>query len=396
MSGKKLRIALVNQRYGAEVNGGSEYYTKQLAEHLKMLYDIEVLTTKALDYNSWTDHYQSDEEVIDGVLVRRFHVEKKRNVPAMKIWNRLRRYVPALRRFCENRWIDAQGPYVPGLVQYLKEHGKDYAAVLFVTYLYYPAVRGIPETADRAVFIPTAHDEPYLRFDIFRQIFTMPAGFLYLTPEEKQLVESRFPVADKPNCVTGAGVELPPQIDSGRFRAKYDVRAAYLIYAGRIEPNKGCAEMFRIFREYKNRCPESGLQLILLGKQLMDIPKADDIRALGFVSETDKFDGISGAEALWLPSQYESLSIAVLEAMALGVPVFVNGRSEVLRGHCVRSGAGVYYTGEKDAAGQLSLLLHSGRKADMSQAARQYVAEHYQWDAIVKKIDRLIAQIAVR
>ena len=50
MEGKKLRIALVNQRYGEEVNGGLEYYTKKLAEHIKVLYDVEVLSTKAVDY----------------------------------------------------------------------------------------------------------------------------------------------------------------------------------------------------------------------------------------------------------------------------------------------------------------------------------------------------------
>ena len=42
------KIALVNQRYGLEVNGGSEYYTRLLAEKLAQYYQVEVLTTKAV------------------------------------------------------------------------------------------------------------------------------------------------------------------------------------------------------------------------------------------------------------------------------------------------------------------------------------------------------------
>ena len=39
------RIAIVNQRYGLEVNGGSEYYARLIAEHLNKYYNVEVLTT---------------------------------------------------------------------------------------------------------------------------------------------------------------------------------------------------------------------------------------------------------------------------------------------------------------------------------------------------------------
>lgn len=39
------KIAIINQRYGIEVNGGSEYYARLLAEHLSSYYDVEVLTT---------------------------------------------------------------------------------------------------------------------------------------------------------------------------------------------------------------------------------------------------------------------------------------------------------------------------------------------------------------
>ena len=47
------RIALVNQRYGLEVNGGSEYYTRLIAERLTGEYQVDVITTKAIDYTTW-------------------------------------------------------------------------------------------------------------------------------------------------------------------------------------------------------------------------------------------------------------------------------------------------------------------------------------------------------
>ena len=43
------RIALVHPRYGLEISGGSETYARKIAEHLANRYEVEVLTTKAVD-----------------------------------------------------------------------------------------------------------------------------------------------------------------------------------------------------------------------------------------------------------------------------------------------------------------------------------------------------------
>ena len=48
-----MKLAIVNQRYGLEVNGGSEYYTRLLAEHMAKYHEVDVLTTKAMDHDTW-------------------------------------------------------------------------------------------------------------------------------------------------------------------------------------------------------------------------------------------------------------------------------------------------------------------------------------------------------
>ena len=74
------KIAFVCQRYGLEVNGGAELHCRQLAERLNEYYDVEVLTTCAIDYITWENEYQPGEEMINEVLVRRFPTDFPRDI----------------------------------------------------------------------------------------------------------------------------------------------------------------------------------------------------------------------------------------------------------------------------------------------------------------------------
>ena len=71
------RVAIVVQRYGVEVNGGAEQHARWLAERLAEpstageATEVTVLTTCALDYITWADHYPAGEETINGVRVLR-------------------------------------------------------------------------------------------------------------------------------------------------------------------------------------------------------------------------------------------------------------------------------------------------------------------------------------
>ena len=161
----RKKIALVNQRYGLEVNGGSELHCRQYAERLTQWYDVEVLTTCALDYTDWANYYPEGESVINGVTVRRFPVERKRN---KKVFDKLSDRVlnSPVSEEEEERWIDEQGPYCPACVEYIKEHYGDYTVVIFMTYLYYITARGVAADIPNAFLLPTAHDEKpiYLKY----------------------------------------------------------------------------------------------------------------------------------------------------------------------------------------------------------------------------------------
>jgi len=390
------RIALVNQRYGLEVNGGSEYYTRLIAERLVDHYQVDVITTKAVDYTTWEDSYTADEEDINGVHVRRFSVKECRAKDFNEYNGKYLARIGAgdFDEDAEKTWFQKQGPYCPDAIEYIKANKDNYDAFIFVTYLYYLSVMGIPEVAEKAIFIPTAHEEPFIHFRSFEKIFTLPKAYVFLTDEEKALVQGLFNCGNIPCKVMGTGVEIPCEPDEKAFREKYNIHGDYIIYVGRIDEGKDCPMMFKYFMEYKKRRPDSSLKLVLMGKAVCEIPKHKDILSLGFVSEEDKFSGISGAKALVLPSKFESLSISVLEAMTLSVPVIVNGICEVLKGHCLKSNGGLYYMNYFEFEGILDYIFsHDKEYEAMRSNARLYIDNNYRWEVIMRNFREVIDSI---
>ena len=390
----RKKIAFVVQRYGLEVNGGAELHCRQLVEHLSPYFDIEVLTTKAIDYVTWKNQYEEDEMVIHGIPVKRFKVARERKIEKFnKLLDEIVLEGRTSRRK-ELKFMKLQGPYSPDLIEYLEKSREKYDLFVFFTYLYYTTFVGLPKVAQKAILIPTAHDEPTIYMSIFKEFFKLPKGIFYNTREEKEFVEKMFSNQDIVNNdgLGGVGVDIPDDISSERFKKKYTLDE-YVIYIGRIDEAKGCKELFEFWDKYKKR-NSNRMKLVLMGKEVMDVPEREDIIKLGFVSDKDKFDGIAGAKVLILPSQFESLSMVVLEAMSLKRPVIVNGHCEVLKGHCVKGNGGLYYMNYLEFEGCLNYLLNNEKKArDMGECGAEYVVENYHWDIIVERFRNMVRRI---
>lgn len=390
---QKKKICFIVQRYGLEVNGGAEFQARQMAEKLAPLYDVTVYTTMAIDYTTWSNAYQNQEEELNGVRIKRFAVEHPRRSDVFDAINARFMQGKLHGEKWENAWFEAQGPYVPKMLEALKQAKENNAfnAYLVFTYLYYTSVYALPILKEKVIFIPEAHDEPFLRLKRVREEFQYPYAFFFNTEEEKNLVHSNFRNERIPYAIGGAGVDLPDNIDKERFISKYKLQdTPYLIYVGRIDEGKNCGEMFRYWQAYKQRNP-GNLKLVLMGKSAMEVPEREDILNLGFVSDEDKFDGMAGARFLWLPSKFESLSMVVLESMLVSVPVVVNGACEVLKAHCSKSNAGFYYANYLEFEGVANRLLHDPQLyAAMAENAPAYVNKYYNWDVIIHNLSELI------
>ena len=374
------RVALVVQRYGEEVNGGAEQLARRIARLLRADLDLTVLTTCALDYRTWADHYPPGEHELEGVRVLRFPVARPRDVAAFDALS-AQAYASPEDGELGRRWMEAQGPDAPGLMAHLHEEGASYDAVAFVTYLYRTTAEGIGAVRERALLVPTLHDEPPARLSIFRGVFDAARALVFLTPEERELARTRFGVGDDRARVAGWGLDPPPSSDPARLRA-LGVARPYVLCAGRIDLSKGVGDLVEDHARYRRAVPD-GPDLVLIGGGDAALPEHPWLHRLGFVEEQVKHDALAGAAAVVVPSPYESLSLAQLEAWSHGRPTLANAASPVLVGQSRRSGGGLWYADGDEYLVMLDLLARNAPLAHaIGRQGAAWVEAECSWDRV--------------
>ena len=388
-----LRVALVVQRYGEEVNGGSETLARRIAELLAFDVDITVLTTCALDYLTWANEFTEGETEVNGVRVIRFPVREPRDAETFERAC-IAAYASPEDERLGHEWLRAQGPDAPELVEHLAKDGAGYDAVGFVTYLYATTVEGLPHVADRALLVPTVHDEPPLRLRIFDRVFALPRLLLFSTPEEYDLATERFGVEESRARLVGVGADEPPQSDRSRFAAESGVDRPYVLSVGRLDPSKGVPDLVEAHATYRQRRPD-GADLVLLGGGELELPTHDWLHRLGFVSEELKHDALSGATVVAVPSPFESLSLSQLEAWSHGRSTLATAASPVLVGQSRRSGGGLWYRDADEYASMVDFLTRSQPVADaIGRQGRNHVRTAYSWDRVRDRWLDALASVA--
>lgn len=389
-----MRVAFVVQRYGEEICGGAEQHCRLVAEHLAPYVEVHVLTTCALEHVPWDNYYPPGDSVVNGVRVHRFPIDQVRDHRAFdrlsyKVYGGTHTYLD------EVAWVEMMGPHSPVLLTHIARQRADYDLFVFMTYQYFPTVFGLPIVPEKSVVAPLAHDDRSLYLDVYNPVFHLPRHIIYNTDTERSMVEWRFGNAGVPGTVIGTGIHDPGNRDVDGFRARHDLSGDVLTYVGRIEPAKGCSQLFEHFMRYKS---ERGgdLTLVLIGKAGMPVPGRDDIRPLGFLSDEEKFSALAASAVVVLPSETESLSMVNLEAWTAGVPVLANGLCQVLKENCLKADGGLYYTSYEEFATCLDILLaEPDLRRSLAASGHEYALANYGWDAIVAKYLTVFARLGL-
>lgn len=380
-----IRVGIVVQRYGKDVLGGAETLAKNVAEKLNNSgFDVTVFTTAAKDYITWKDEFKIGESILKGVLIKRYSVAKERNIQE---FNKLSDifFHPETKKRDEDEWIREQGPYSPDLVSGLQENQKDIDVFIFFTYLYYTTVEGLKAVTKPAVLFPTAHDELPIHMDLMKDVFMRPDSIFFLTGAEMEFIKKKFDPPKKMELIR-TGVSFSENVRKGLFRNKYSQYFPYILYAGRIEAGKGLETVFNSFREIKKN---TLIDLVLIGKKLMDIPDIDGIKYLGYISEEEKLDAFKDAVLSIQPSPYESLSFTTLESFSQRTPVLVNRKSEVLLEHVELSGGGLCYDNEEQFLENFEKIHKNPKlKKNMGNKGYNYLISNFSWEIVMEKIDK--------
>ena len=112
----------------------------------------------------------------------------------------------------------------------------------------------------------------------------------------------------------------------------------------------------------------------------------------GLLDDSEKLSALRDADAFVLPSRFEGLSIALLEALLVGVPCLVTDRvggAELVK----RTGAGIVVSPNVESIRLgLERLANDNVLAQMRGKARDVIQREYTWDGAAS---RLLAELAL-
>lgn len=230
----------------------------------------------------------------------------------------------------------------------------------------------------------------------------IPDKTIVVSKSQKEYFESKY---KREFIYIPNGVNIPKRrLLSGIIKEKYGlIGEDYLLWMGRLTPEKRVDWLIKAFREIKGKVPN--LKLVIAGgssatdEYVKGLKKfaGDDERIIftGYVAGQEKEELFSNSLLFVLPSYLEGLPIALLEAMSCRIPSLVSDISP--HREVISEGVdGFFFQSDdfSDLVEKLEILLkNSDKLSNIGKNARRKVEKEYNWDEVVRKTEGIYKEL---
>ena len=217
-----MKLAVVVQRYGADINGGAELHARYVAEHAGAAPQVEVLTTCAHDYVTWSNDARQAPTPSTASPVRRFPVARERDPydfgqRSSLVFDQPHSIADEL------AWLDSEGPTSPALIDYIGGgRGLRLLPVLQLPLLPRVARRArVPRQGDPGADRGARRGASASRFSA--RSSAACAAVMYNSPEERAMIQAAAGNTAVPGVVVGIGSDLPRAPTRTRSASKFGI-----------------------------------------------------------------------------------------------------------------------------------------------------------------------------
>ena len=239
----------------------------------------------------------------------------------------------------------------------------------------------------------------------FQNAVTRGAAAIHFTTEEERRLAKPY-VFGVPGVVVPLGLDmdeyqpLPPR---GGFRAAHPEIGdrPIVLFLGRLNFKKGLDVLARAFAGAAGACdahlvvagPDDGMGA-KVGAWVDSFGLRGRTTFTGMVAGPDKLALLADADLFVLPSYSENFGIAVIEAMACGVPVAISDRVNLWR-EVAGADAGWVTPprAEPFQAALVEALSNLGEARDKGARGRRLVTDRFQWSGIAAALEQAYASL---
>lgn len=241
---------------------------------------------------------------------------------------------------------------------------------------------------------------PWAEYRVLRDA----AAVIFTSEEERLLARESFWLYRVREKVSPLGIEAPAVSPNAKseFLARYPLlqNTRNFLFLGRLHPKKGCDILLDAFAKLHSN---ESTALILAGPDQIGWERelrgriarsnlADRVVFAGMLEGAMKQGAFAAADAFVLPSHQENFGIAIVEALAEGVPVLISNRVNIWREvEADRAG----YVESDNLEGTLRLLQRwidtpSTERETMRQNARKCFGQRFEINHAVDSLLQIL------